>query len=111
MTTNNLWCLYVRRPCGIQVRVGFALWIDGDLVWAQGLHEYRPLGVAVAAITDLFLPRDFNPARRAPSRSAATYAGLYASLEDLNRRLAARSRSQASAKRLSRPLSSSTPWA
>jgi hypothetical protein len=90
--------------------VGFALWIDDDLVWAQGLHEYRPLGVAVASITDLFLPRDFSPARRAPSRSAATYAGLYASLEDLNRSLAARPRSQAGKKKLSRPISSSTPW-
>jgi hypothetical protein len=110
MATNNPWCFHVRRPCGIQGGVGFALWIDGDMVWAQGLHEYRPLGVAVASITDLFLPRDFSPARQAPSRSAATYAGLFASLEDLNRRLAAGSRSQACAKKSSRPISSSTPW-
>ena len=84
--------------------------MDGDLVWAQGLHEYRPMGVAVASNTDLLLPRDFDRMRPAPSREAASYAGLYASLEDLNRRLK-KTRSQASRKKLSRPLSSSMPWA
>lgn len=67
--------------------MAFALWIEDDLAWAQGLHEYRPLGVAVIAATDRFHPRDFQPRRPAPPRSGAAYAGLYASLEDVNRHL------------------------
>lgn len=68
--------------------MAFALWIDRELAWAQGLHEYRPLGVAVIAVTDRFRPRDFRTARPAPPRNGRHYAGLFASLSDLNRRLA-----------------------
>ncbi len=67
--------------------MAFALWIGHDLAWAQGLHEYRPMGVAVIAATDRFRHRDFRPCRPAPARDVANYAGLYASLAALNRRL------------------------
>jgi hypothetical protein len=67
--------------------MAFALWIDRDLAWAQGLHEYRPMGVAVIAVTDRFHPRDFRAARPAPLRHGGDYADLFASLSDVNRRL------------------------
>jgi len=48
--------------------MGFALWIDraGGLAWAQGTHEYRPMGAAVIASTDQFRHRDFRQRRRRP---------------------------------------------
>jgi hypothetical protein len=67
--------------------MAFALWIEDDLAWAQGLHEYRPMGVAIVAITDRFHRRDFRSARPAPPRGGEHYAGLFASLSDVNRRL------------------------
>ena len=67
--------------------MAFALWIDRDLAWAQGLHEYRPMGVAVIAVTDRFHHRDFRPRRAAPPRGGHHYAGLFASLSDVNRHL------------------------
>ena len=78
--------------------MGYALWIDGNLAYAQGTHEYRPMGVAVIAVTDLFRRSDFDPARKPPSprRSGTAYTGLYASLADLNHYL----RSQARQKKL-----------
>jgi hypothetical protein len=74
--------------------VGFALWIEGDQAWAQGLHEYRPMGAAVISLTDHFQPRDFSARRAAPSRDHTSYAGLFASLGEVNVRLAAIRRSQ-----------------
>jgi hypothetical protein len=68
--------------------MAFALWIDRELAWAQGLHEYRPMGVAVIAVTDRFDRRDFRPNRFAPPRGGDHYAGLFPSLLDLNRHLA-----------------------
>ena len=68
--------------------MAFALWIERDLAWAQGLHEYRPMGVAVIAVTGCFHARDFRAARPAPPRHGEHYAGLFASLTDVNRRLA-----------------------
>ena len=68
--------------------MGFALWTDGELAWAQGTHEYRPMGVAVISATDLFRPRDFDA--RALPRSGKDFAGLFASLEQVNRHLRAR---------------------
>jgi len=66
--------------------MGFALWIDTDeaVAWAQGTHEYRPMGAAVIAINDQFRPADFRPSRRSPSRLDRAYLGLFGSLEEVN---------------------------
>jgi hypothetical protein len=64
--------------------MGFALWLKDGAAWAQGTHEYKPMGAAVIAETQLFRPRDFLRTRRAPSRKAEGFEGLFASLEDLN---------------------------
>ena len=70
--------------------MGFALWIDDDRAWAQGTSEYRALGSAVIAVTDLFEPRDFRPGRRPPVIGHRNFAGLFASVGDLNQYLLAR---------------------
>lgn len=62
--------------------MGFYLWLDGDLAWAQGTYEYRAMGTAVISATDLFRRRDFDPKRR-PPRSAALI-GQFASLGHMN---------------------------
>ena len=74
--------------------MGFALWIEIDerspgsgLAWAQGTHEYKPMGAAVIAITDQFLERDFSRKRRCPPRLDHSFVGLFASLPDVNRYL------------------------
>ena len=67
--------------------MGFALWIDDDTAWAQGTHEYKPMGAAVIAVNGLFRARDFSRYRRGPDRMAPTFQGLFASLEDVNARL------------------------
>jgi len=78
--------------------MAFGLWIDesAGLAWAQGTHEYRPLGAAVVATTDQFRARDFRRAARHPAHLQNAFAGLFASLEDLNRHLrTSRSRARA----------------
>jgi hypothetical protein len=74
--------------------VGFALWIDREVAWAEGRHEYRPMGTAVVAVSDLFRQRDFRPARKSVPRVVETYAGLFASIGEMNAYLKARRRSQ-----------------
>jgi hypothetical protein len=66
--------------------VGFGLWIDAEehVAWAQGTHEYRPMGAAAIAVTDQFRPRDFSPARRCPPGLSTSFAGFFGSLEELN---------------------------
>ena len=64
--------------------MGFALWIDGDHIWAQGTHEYRPMGVAVAGISAVVTVRDFRRRRTAPPRVDPRFAGLFASLGEMN---------------------------
>ena len=66
--------------------MGFALWVDVNrgLVWAQGTHEYRPLGTAVIARTDQFRARDFDGTRKLPSHLESAFAGFYGSLEEVN---------------------------
>lgn len=81
--------------------MGYALWLTGDTAWAQGTHEYKPMGAAVIARNSLFRSRDFSSNRRPPRRNADGFAGLFASLEDVNRYLVRR-RSQAEKKK-SRP--------
>lgn len=69
--------------------MGFAVWIDAehDLAWAQGTHEYRPMGSAVIAATDQFRPRDFRRSRRPPAHLRRSFLGFFGSLEEVNIRL------------------------
>lgn len=69
--------------------MGFALWIDTEqgLAWAQGTHEYRPMGAAVIASTDQFRRRDFHQRRRRPEGLRNSFAGFFGSLEEVNARL------------------------
>ena len=66
--------------------MGFALWIDpaSKVAWAQGTHEYRPMGTAVVAVTDQFRNRDFHPARKLPRELRRNFAGFFGSLEEVN---------------------------
>lgn len=64
--------------------MGFAVWIDDDLVWAQGTHEYRPMGVAVIGRKGVFATRDFNKRRTCPHRYDPSFAGFFASLGQIN---------------------------
>jgi hypothetical protein len=68
------------------------------------------MGAAVIALTDRFRPRDFSARRAAPSRDHTSYAGLYASLGEVNTRLAAIRRSQASQKNRHGRVSPTPPW-
>jgi hypothetical protein len=79
--------------------MGFALWIDtaDGLLWAQGTHEYRPLGAAVIASTDQFRPRDFRQRRRRPVRLHRSFVGFFGSLEEVNVRLRSKVRWRARA--------------
>ncbi len=64
--------------------MGFYLWLDRDVAWAQGTYEYRPMGAAVIASSDLFRRRDFDPRRKPVPPRTAVYAGQFASLGPLN---------------------------
>ncbi|GIU80848.1 MAG: hypothetical protein KatS3mg005_4086 [Bryobacteraceae bacterium] len=64
--------------------MGFALWIDDELAWAQGTHEYRPMGAAVIHAHGIFTPRDFRRSLRAPDRMDPRFAGFFASLGEMN---------------------------
>jgi len=70
--------------------MGFALWIDDAQAsaWAQGTHEYKPMGAAVVALSDQFRQRDFQPSRRCPPRLDRRFIGLFASIPDVNAYLA-----------------------
>jgi hypothetical protein len=72
--------------------VGFAVWIDeaSGVAWAQGTHEYRPMGAAAIASTDLFRARDFRRGRRPPGHLAGSFVGFFGSLEEVNVGLRAR---------------------
>jgi hypothetical protein len=69
--------------------MGFAVWIDAKngLAWAQGTHEYRPMGSAVIASTDQFRQRDFRRLRRPPAHLRRSFVGFFGSLEEVNVRL------------------------
>ena len=67
--------------------MGFHLWIEGELAWAQGSYEYRPLGAAVISASDLFKRRDFSSRRPPPRAGVAAYVGQFASLGHLNQEL------------------------
>lgn len=72
--------------------MGFYLWIDGEVAFAQGTYEYRPMGTAVIASTDLFRRRDFDPRRRVQTSRTAEFLGQFASLGHLNLQLKERRR-------------------
>jgi hypothetical protein len=63
--------------------MGYYLWVEDELAWAQGTYEYRPMGTAVISVSDLFRRRDFD-ARRKPPRRLGGYAGQFASLGQIN---------------------------
>jgi hypothetical protein len=67
--------------------MGYALWIHDGLAIALGTHEYRPMGVAVIASSDIFTAAAFSAHRRKPPRNHPGYEGLFASIPDLNRYL------------------------
>jgi hypothetical protein len=66
--------------------MGFALWIDEQerVAWAQGTHEYRPMGTAVIALTGQFRHSDFRQTRSIPSDLRPSFAGFFGSLETVN---------------------------
>ncbi len=64
--------------------MGFYLWLDRDVAWAQGSYEYRPMGAAVVAASDLFTHRDFDSSRKVSLPPAARYLGQFASLGQVN---------------------------
>jgi hypothetical protein len=67
--------------------MGFALWMDSEngLAWAQGTHEYRPLGAAVISYTDQFRRSDFRQSRRCPAPLVNRgFVRLFGSLEEVN---------------------------
>ncbi len=68
--------------------MGFALWIRSDVAFAQGTHEYKPMGTAAIAVTDLFRLIDFQAARKAPESQDARFVGFFASVVDLNEYMA-----------------------
>jgi hypothetical protein len=70
--------------------MGFYLWLDGELAWAQGTYEYRPMGTAVISATDLFRRRDFDPRRKVQAPRTAEFAGQFASLGHMNATLKTR---------------------
>lgn len=70
--------------------MGFYLWVDDGLAWAQGAYEYRPMGTAVISTSDLFRRRDFSSRRKLQAPLTAQYAGQFASLGHLNQYLVKR---------------------
>ena len=81
---------FARHPAAIRCKMkpmGFYLWVDEQLAWAQGTYEYRPMGAAVISKSDLFRPRDFSPRRPPRPPRSARFAGQFASLGHLNQHL------------------------
>jgi hypothetical protein len=74
--------------------MGFALWIEQDTAWAAGTHEYRPMGAAVIGAGGTFTHRDFKRYLNPPPRYDPRFAGLFASLGELNHFLRRRTRRQ-----------------
>lgn len=89
--------------------MGFALWIEEDVAWAEGTHEYRPMGTAVVGTEMIFVARDFSRRRPAPPRTAVHFAGLFASLGEMNDHLVRR-RSQRVKRKLPRQESRMLPY-
>jgi hypothetical protein len=91
--------------------MGFALWVGAETAWAQGTHEYRPMGAAVIGVGGVFTPRDFSIRRTAPPRMDPRFTGHFASLGQMNDFLARfRRRSQAQRKRIREYKSLGAPY-
>lgn len=73
--------------------MGFYLWLDDELAWAQGTYEYRPMGAAVISRSDLFRRKDFTARRQPQPPRTADYVGQFASLGHLNTHLKSRRQS------------------
>ncbi len=58
--------------------------MSDDEAWAQGTHEYRPMGCAVIARNGQFRAPDFSRYRRCPDRRSPLFVGLFGSLEEVN---------------------------
>jgi hypothetical protein len=67
--------------------MGFYLWIDRELAWARGTYEYRPMGTAVIASSDLFRRRDFSARHQTVPPCSAEFLGQFASLGQMNAEL------------------------
>jgi len=67
--------------------MGFYLWLDTEVAWAQGTYEYRPMGTAVISRTDVFTRSDFDNRRKRTPPKTARYEGHFASLGHMNQRL------------------------
>ena len=78
--------------------MGYYLWLSDELAWAQGTYEYRPMGTAVIAASDLFRRRDFDPRRKLRAPEGAEFAGQFASLGHMNARLQQRRKRQRKAR-------------
>lgn len=74
--------------------MGFALWTDGETAWAQGTHEYRPMGGAVVAAGDQFRGGDFNSGRLFRDLPESLFVGYFASLSMVNVWLRSKGRRQ-----------------
>ncbi len=72
--------------------MGFAMWVDKEVTWAQGTHEYRPMGVAIISVSDYYRQRDFDSNRKTPSRDRRLFAGFFASIDHMNEYLEAQRR-------------------
>ena len=79
--------------------MGFAVWIEENVAWAEGTHEYRPMGAAVVSATSQFTQRDFRPGTPQRTRSGRGFAGFFGSLVEVNAHLRLRRRNGASAAR------------
>jgi hypothetical protein len=66
--------------------LGFAVWVDEQeqVIWAQGTHEYRPMGAAVVALTSQFRRADFRQSLKPPPALNRLFVGFFASLETVN---------------------------
>jgi hypothetical protein len=81
------------------------------MAWAQGTHEYRPMGTAVIGVSCVFTSRDFSLRRSAPARYDSRFTGHFASLGQMNDFLARfRNQSQAVQKRLKKRKSLGAPY-
>ena len=57
---------------------------EQGIAWAQGTHEYRPMGAAAISSTDQYRPRDFRQSRRRPAELSNAFVGFFGSLEEVN---------------------------